>query len=236
MSAKKQQEESVSRKVFWPIWAAGRFMLGMVFLSMFALALALYFQKSGHEFSIDGVKQPVTPAYMLELNRRSMEHSANAWLSEQTATAFYVMYFKWTGIHRMAMQQQQERDTYSSSSLSRAIQQNPDSVAVAMLATRLFGIRTGNVILSLPLIFFVVMLATVDGLAERAIRRECGGHESGTRFRIAKKFAFSLLPPVVALVYLCLPIDVSLGAVMLPALAVTAILFRTKMKYFKKYI
>lgn len=230
MSSTKQQDVSVSRKVFWPVWMAGRFMLGMIFLSAFALALALYFHKAEYQFSLDGVKQPVTPAYMLELNRRSMEHPVNAWLSEQAATALYTIYFKWTGVHSLALGQKDR------GFLSRSVEQNPDAVAVSMLAVRLFGIRTGNVILSLPLIFLVVMLATIDGLAERAIRRECGGHESGTRFRAAKKFSFSLLPPVIALVYLCLPIDVSLGAVMLPALIVTAVLFRTKMKYYKKYI
>lgn len=230
MAQTSPREDSVGRKVFWPIYMAGRFILGMLFLSMFAVAVAIYCYKSERHFTLDGVSQQVSPEYMLAINERSIEHAANAWLSEQTARALYTLYFKWTGIHGLVLKQSQQ------ALFGRVVEQNPNEVAVAMLAVRLFGIRTGNVILSLPLILLVLFLATVDGLAERQIRRECGGHESGMRFRMAKKFAFALLPPAIALVYLCLPLDISLGAAMMPALAVMAILFRTKMKYYKKYI
>ncbi len=230
MASSNKNEVSVSRRVFWPLWIAGRFALGMVFLSLFAVATAIYCQKTDQQFSLDGVKQPFSPAYLLEINRRSMDQAVNPWLSEHTATWFYTLYFKATGIHSMSLGRSDQ------ALFSTIVRKNPETVAVAMLAVRLFGIRTGNVILSLPLFLLVLFLATVDGLAEREIRRECGGHESGMRFRLSKKFSFTLLPPVIALLYLCLPIDISLGAAMLPALIVMAILFRTKMKYYKKYI
>ncbi len=233
MSNSKRPDESISRIVFWPFWFAGRFLVGMLFLSIFALIIAIWVHKAQYEFSLDGVKQPVTPAYMVEVNRRSMEHSANAWLSDKAANAMYVIYFKMTGVHALALNPTGQG---GQGFLARAVEHNPDAVAVAMLAARLFGIRAANVILSLPLILLVVMLASVDGLTERIIRRECGGHESDTQFRVAKKFAYTLLPPVVGLVYLCLPMDISLGAVLLPALIITAVLVRTKLKYYKKYI
>lgn len=225
----KHQEESVSRKALWPLWRAGRFLLGMVFLSMLAVVVAVACLTMGVRFSLDGQKQVLSPAYMMEINRRSLEQSPNRTASETAANWVYAGYFKWTGIHSMAMGQSDQW------LFGRVVNYNPETFSVAMLAARLFGIRAANVLFSFPLILLVLALALVDGLAEREIRRECGGRESGRRFRLAKKFSFALLPPVVAIFYLCLPFDYSLGMVMLPALAVMAILYRMKAKYLVKY-
>ena len=227
-------DPSISERALWPLWLAGKFLLALVFLSLVALTITIYLNKSGYRLPLDGTSQLVTPAYMQEINRRSLEHAAHHGLSQVGARIVYTIYFKWTGVHNMALKR--NSTDLSSGFFVRAIEQNPDTVAVAMLAAQLFGIRAGNVILCLPLILLVVMLAAVDGLAEREIRRECGGHESGTRFRIATKLSFVLLPPAIALFYLCLALDISLGTAMLPALVVTFMLFRTKTKYYKKYL
>jgi hypothetical protein len=120
--------------------------------------------------------------------------------------------------------------------VARLVQRHPDTIAVAMLTARLFGIRLANLILSPPLIGLVVLLASIDGLTERAIRRECGGHESSTKFRFSRQLIFTLMPPLIGMIYLCLPIDISLAAIMVPTVLATAILVRMKMKYFKKYL
>lgn len=226
-------EDSISRTVFWPIYIAGRFVLSMLFFSVFALVVALGCHEAGIEFEIDSVEQPVTPAYILEINRRTAAQSASPWFAEQMAKALYTFYFEWTGVHSIVLKQREQG--VSEGLFDRVVARHPDAIAVAMLAVQLFGLRAGNAILALPLIALVVSLATVDGLAERSIRRECGGYESAGRYYLARRFAFSLLPPAVALIYLCLPIDIALSSVLLPLLTVTAVLIRMKMQYYKKY-
>lgn len=226
-------EDSISQTVFWPLYIAGRFALSMIFFSVFALVVALGCHEADIQFELDGIKQSVSPTYMLEINRRTAAESASPWLSAQMAKAFYTCYFEWTGVHSIVLKQRDQG--VSEGFFTRTVARHPDAIAVAMLAMQLFGLRVGNAILSIPLIALVVILAAVDGLAERSIRRECGGYESAGRYYLARRFAFSLLPPAVALVYLCLPIDIALSSVLLPLLAVTAVLIRMKMQYYKKY-
>lgn len=230
MVAKVQAEESISRVAFWPLWAAGRLLGTLLFLSAFAIAVFVAACHSRYEARLDGVWQPITPSYLQEIHRRAIQHAANARLSQELADASYTLYIKWTGVHAVALNA--EADT----AWTRLLRKYPDDVAAGMIATMVFGVRTANVILLFPLIFLVVLLASVDGMTERMIRRACAGHESATIFRLTRRFAYKLLPPAIGLIYLCLPFDMSPGDVLLPGLAVTALLIRTKWKYYKKHV
>ena len=228
--AEVKAEESISRVAFWPLWIAGRLLGTMLFLSFFAVVIFIAACHTHYEASLDGVRQPVTPQYLQALQQRSMSHAVNTRLATQLADATYTLYIKWTGVHGVVLH------SNADTAWARIIRHYPDDVAAAMLATQVFGTRTANVVLALPLIMFVVVLASVDGMTERMIRRACAGHESATVFRLTRRFAYKLLPPAIGLIYLCLPLDLSLGDVLLPGLAITAVLVRTKWKFYKKHV
>jgi hypothetical protein len=210
---------------------AGRALMAWVLLSMAAIVIAVAAHRWEVTAYIDNQQHKINPDYMLELTERSLHIAAAPALAEVLADAVYTVYFRWSGIHA-AITGRSEAVGF----IRRALHDHPDDIAVAMLAGRLFGIRTANALLLLPFILIIVIVAMIDGFTERAIRRASGGHESGTTFRLARRFAFSLLPPVIGLVYLGLPIDMTPTGVLLPVMVVVAVLVRTKCKYYKKYI
>ena len=233
MAGKVQAEESITRVAFWPLWAVGRLLGTLFFLSFFAVVIFVAATAMRYEARLDGVSQPVTPAYLQEIHQRAIQHTANAALAQKLSDAGYTLYIRWTGIHG-TVRNPDANDSWAV--WGRIFRSHPDEIAAAMIAARLFGVRLANVALLFPLIFFVIVLASVDGMAERMIRRACAGHESATVFRLARRFAYKLLPPAIGLIYLCLPYDMSPGDVLMPGLAVTALLVRTKWKYYKKHV
>ena len=48
-------EENVSRIAFWPLWAAGRFVTSMLYLSMFALTITVMLAHFKVNMSVDGM-------------------------------------------------------------------------------------------------------------------------------------------------------------------------------------
>lgn len=230
MGAKVQAEESISRVAFWPLWLAGRLFGTILFLSLFAVGIfvvACHFQWPA---ILDGEQTTVTPNYLQEVQRRASAHAVDSKLSYTLSAATYALYVKGTGIHGALL----HHDV--NGTVARIIQSYPDELAAGMIAAQVFGIRLGNVLLLMPFIILVIVLASIDGLTERMIRRACAGHESATVFRLTRRFAYKLLPPAVGLIYLCLPYDLRAGDVLIPALVVTAMLVRTKWKYYKKHV
>lgn len=227
-----QADESISRVAFWPFWFAGRIVGTLLFLAVFALVMFVSAAHWHWPASLDGQSVSVTPAFLQVVLERSITQAPSSQLAEQFSQASYTGFIKWTGVHRMALSD----STDTTALVPRLIHRAPEEVAAAMIAAQVFGARLANAVLSFPLVLFVLLLASVDGIAERAIRRACAGHESATVFRLTRRFAYKLLPPAVGLLYLCLPYDLTLGTVMLPALAITAVLVRTKWKYYKKHI
>jgi hypothetical protein len=230
MASKVQADESITRIAFWPLWMAGRLLGTMLLLSFFAIILSVAACHLRFEARLDGVRQPVTPAYLQEVQQHALQHATNGKLSQAFSEATYTLYIKKTGIHALAL------NPRADTAWARIVSRYPDDVAAGMIAARLFGVRTGNVILMFPLIILVIGLASVDGMAERMIRRACAGHESATLFRLTRRFAYKLLPPVIGLIYLCIPLDLSAEDVIFPGLAITALLVRTKWKYYKKHV
>lgn len=79
------------------------------------------------------------------------------------------------------------------------------------------------------------LVALIDGLTERDIRKMCGGNESAMRYHHAKRFIF----PSVALAfgfYLTLPITIHPAFVFLPIMLVTGLLIYTTASTFKKFL
>lgn len=232
MSNSAQQKESISRIALWPIWLAGRYFSALLVLSFLCMVLAVGAYRLKIEVDSGEGLSPISPLYMSNLNDKSLAYSANPDLSRTLSQSSYFVYFKLTGIHRALI----SNSNNSSNSFVGNIPRNfPNDLAMAMLAIQLFGIRLGNLILLTPFILIVLTLATIDGLAAREIRRETAGNESAGTHQLTRKIAFRFFPPVLALLYLGLPLDLSPDAVFVPAMAVMAVLVRTKWKFYQKY-
>jgi integrating conjugative element membrane protein (TIGR03747 family) len=111
-----------------------------------------------------------------------------------------------------------------------------NDVRVAAYATVLFGVRIAITVLALPLFIALQVAAAVDGLAQRQIRKDCGGNESSALYHRAKLYGVGYLPPFAATIFLASPIAFDPALVLLPAAIGSAIALKIQAKYYKKYL
>ena len=110
-----------------------------------------------------------------------------------------------------------------------------DDLRTAVATTQMLAVRLAVLILATPLFALIAVVGVVDGLVERDVRRWSGGRESSYLFHLAKQF----LSPAIALcwlLYLCMPVSLSPGLVVLPFAALFALALRLTVASFKKYI
>lgn len=145
---------------------------------------------------------------------------------------------------RNTRESQQERPILDSSaasklsdSLSRASQSViPAALDIAIWNTVLLVIKLTLAWIYMGLYALILALAIIDGWIARYIRKVNAGHESATLYHIAKFGGNRLLPLTALAVYLCSPVPIEVNWVMLPSLVVHAVLLRTQVKYYKKYV
>ena len=95
-------------------------------------------------------------------------------------------------------------------------------------------VRLSIVACALPAFFLIALVAFVDGLTERDIRRWCGGLESSWIYHFAKPW---IIPVFIfgAAIYLTLPVSVNPVLVFAPAMAVTGLAVYIASSKFKLY-
>ena len=153
-----------------------------------------------------------------------------------TANFLYAMLFKVTGIHDMGARFADDaalsipdtivRNTYIA---------NFQAIQVAMAGTQLFGVRLAALAMVMPMFALVYCVASVDGLAQRAIRRACGGRESASLYHRAKYLqVFLLVASGVA--SLLPPVSIDQRWVWASTAIVLAILARVQWAYYKKHL
>ncbi len=111
----------------------------------------------------------------------------------------------------------------------------PDLV-VAGYATVLFGVKLGLISIATALFAILMFAAGVDGIAQRAIRRACGGHESASLYHRAKLFGWRLLPPFAAGLFFCTPVSFDPAWIFMPTAILSALLVRLQTTYYKKHL
>lgn len=99
----------------------------------------------------------------------------------------------------------------------------------------IFAVRTAICVSALAGLVLVAIVALVDGLVERDIRRDCGGIESAIIFHRAKR---SIKPLTFLSIggYLTAPVSVDPTYVFLPIMAVIGFAIYTAAKSFKKFL
>jgi len=63
---------------------------------------------------------------------------------------------------------------------------NREAIKAAMVGTQLLGVCFAMLVRLLPLLLLLYAVGTVDGLAERVIRKFCGGRKSASLYHRAK--------------------------------------------------
>lgn len=153
-----------------------------------------------------------------------------------TANFLYAMLFKVAGIHDMGARFAEGaalsipdtvvRDTYIA---------NFQAIQVAMVGTQLFGIRLATLLMATPLLALAYVVASIDGLVQRAIRRASGGRESASLYHRAKYLQVALV--AIGLSFgLLWPAPVEVRYIGLPLTAALAVLARLQWTYYKKHL
>ena len=184
---------------------------------------------------IDRLKEILAEDLARALDLSARQHEVPAGITV-TANALYAALFKLTGIHDMALRFAQEEPLSIPDSIARtAYLGNKEAIQVAMVGTQLFGVRAGGLGLGMPLLALLYVVAVADGLAQRAIRRECGGRESGNVYHRAKHMQIVLLLSAAAITLL-IPASIDPRWILTPSIAAIALLARVQWAYYKKHL
>jgi hypothetical protein len=119
--------------------------------------------------------------------------------------------------------------------LREFVGRNAREIYIAMNIIQVYGIRIGMLVAFIPLFILVYVLASVDGLTERYIRRACAGRESADMNKIGKMTRLMFFASGITF-YLCVPIAMNpfgLVGILTTALAVGT---RMQWQYYKKYL
>jgi integrating conjugative element membrane protein (TIGR03747 family) len=220
-------QESIAYPVLWPLRYAVIWTFLLLLLALIAISLDLYFAK---QIWADGTAID----RMENLLRQSAAIAPESGLATPLAEGVYWILFGLTGIHDQVVSAHDSALLQPLGSASLLATMRED-LSVAMLAAKLFGTRLAVAVAALPLFLLAWSAFTLDGLAERLIRKACGGRESATIYHLAKHSHFALLPVLLA-IYLCVPVHIDPLWVVLPAILVSGSLLRLQAKYFKKHV
>ncbi|AHK80116.1 hypothetical protein M911_14260 [Ectothiorhodospira haloalkaliphila] len=108
-------------------------------------------------------------------------------------------------------------------------------VVAAMTITQVFAVRLAVLTLAMPVFVLFGLVAIVDGLVQRDLRRWSGGRESSFVYHHAKRL---ILPSIILtwVVYLGMPVSVHPNYVVLPFALLTAVALAVTASTFKKYL
>lgn len=108
-------------------------------------------------------------------------------------------------------------------------------VLAAMQVTQVFSVSLAILVLALPVFGLFSLVAIVDGLVKRDLRRLGGGRESSFVYHWAKRSALPLLV-LTWVVYLALPFSLHPSFVVLPFATLFALSVAVTASTFKKYL
>ena len=108
-------------------------------------------------------------------------------------------------------------------------------VIAAVNITQVFALRLGVLTLAMPVFVLFGLVAVVDGLVQRDLRRWGGGRESSFLYHHAKRLVW---PSIVLawVVYLAMPVSVHPNFVILPFAVLSALATAVTASTFKKYL
>ena len=129
----------------------------------------------------------------------------------------------------------------SEQSLGQALQRGSQGVfdglySLLCWVTILYATKLAVIVGYTPIFALCLLVALVDGLVARYVRKACYGNESASIYHRAKLLGLGYLPAVVGIVFLASPVDYHPGWILVPAGFVSALMLRTQAKFYKKYL
>ena len=139
-----------------------------------------------------------------------------------TANFLYGLVFRFTGIHDMGIRFAEGVALSIPDTIVRNFYiANREAIEVAMIGTQLLGVRLATLAMTVPLLLLVYIVGATDGLTQRAIRRACGGRESGSLYHRAKHLQV-VLTAIAVLTGLLWPVVAEIRWIGLPTLVALA--------------
>ena len=124
----------------------------------------------------------------------SAKQGASAGVITAPANALYAIVFEATGIHDMGAQfAVRSALSIPDTIVRRSYVSHREAIETAMLGTQLLGVRAAILARFAPLLLLLYVVGAADGLAQRAIRRDCGGRESASLYHRAKYLQLAVL-------------------------------------------
>ena len=170
--------------------------------------------------------------------RRSIVTSDPARFAKEVADGTYHYLFEVTRvvafIHWVSPPSRQEEQGMRPT-LHKIYRPLAEFVIAAMQVTQVFSVRLAILSLATPVFLLFSLLALVDGLVRRDLRRWGGGRESSFVYHYAKK---AVLPLVVItwVTYLALPFSLHPTYIVIPFAALFAFAVAVTASTFKKYL
>ncbi len=153
-----------------------------------------------------------------------------------TANFLYGLVFGVTGIHDMGLRLAQGTALSIPDTIVRnTYLANREAIEVAMIGTQLLGIRLATLAMMAPLLVLLYLVAAVDGLTQRAIRRACGGRESASLYHRAKHLQVMLLA-MGGVLTLMLPVSIDPRWIWVPGALLVGLLGRIQWACYKKHL
>lgn len=110
-----------------------------------------------------------------------------------------------------------------------------DYLKAAMIVTELVSVRVAIALLSLPAFLFIALVAVVDGLVERDLRRFGGGMERAMLYHYVKPHA-RMIVVLAWVIYLSAPIGMHPNVIFVPAALLFGWVVFTTVSSFKKFL
>jgi integrating conjugative element membrane protein (TIGR03747 family) len=110
-----------------------------------------------------------------------------------------------------------------------------DYLRAAMIITELVAVRVAIALLSLPAFLFITLVAVVDGLVERDLRRFGGGMERAMLYHYVKPHA-RMIVVLAWVIYLSAPIGMHPNLIFVPAALLFGWVVFTTVSSFKKFL
>jgi integrating conjugative element membrane protein (TIGR03747 family) len=176
--------------------------------------------------------------YLNDDFRRSVVSSDPARFARRFADNSYHYLFEWTHFVDFARWLQRPpapNENRFLASIRPVYSRMGDYVVAAMTVTQVFAVRLAVLTLATPVFVLFGLVALVDGLVQRDLRRWAGGRESAFIYHHAKKVVF---PAVIFawVVYLGMPTSIHPNYVILPFAALFALAMAVAAGSFKKYL
>jgi integrating conjugative element membrane protein (TIGR03747 family) len=141
----------------------------------------------------------------------------------------FVVFIRWVSLPP-AMNEQGLRVT-----LHKIYNPIAEFIIAMMQVTQVFSVRLAILTLAMPIFLLFSLVALVDGLVQRDLRRWGGGRESSFVYHYAKKAALPLVV-ITWVVYLALPFSLHPSLIILPFANLFALSVAVTASTFKKYL